>query len=146
MTKNILIILGVLIGLSVLTFTCNWIGNGEKVVQQEFSPEAMLKKYEWFKNQSEFIKKAQQDITNLKAESNIKLQYEEENGKEHSKWAPLIQKSYLDDIEQNKQQKLSLLSNTNKLIADYNAQSAKFNWSGFKTKDDLPPVSFESIK
>lgn len=144
--KAILIGIAVILGLSIFFATCNYLHSGARVIQKEFSPEAMLKKYEWFKNQSAAIQKAQKDIANLKAESDIKGQYEQDNGKDHSKWSPLALNSYQEELSLNKQQRLAQVSNTNSLIAEYNAQSAKFNWAGFMTRDDLPPQSFEAIK
>lgn len=132
--------------ISLGLFTCNWVGNGVQTVHQEYDPSVMLKKYEWFKNQSAFITKAQKDIANLKSESDVRGQYEQDNGKNHSTWSPIVVNAYQDEVSMNKQQRLALVSNTNKLIADYNAQSAKFTWTSFKTRDDLPPQTYEDVK
>ena len=139
-------VFGLLAILSIVLFTCNWAGDGLNTVHKEYDPSAMLKKYEWFKNQSAHILKAKQDIQNLKSESDIKGQYETDNGKDHSKWSPIALNSYQEEVSMNKQQRLAQVSNTNSLITEYNAQSAKFTWAGFRTRDDLPPQSFEEVK
>lgn len=144
--KFALLMISIIGFFSIFAATCNWLDSGAKVIQNEFSPEAMLKKYEWFKVQSARIQKAQEDIKNLKIESDVTGQYEKDNGKDHSKWSPLALNSYQEELSLNKQQRLAQVSNTNGLIAEYNAQSAKFNWAGFKTRDDLPPQSFETVK
>lgn len=48
------IILGILLisALSLGLLTCGWFGDGLNTVHKEYDPSAMLKKYEWFKNQS----------------------------------------------------------------------------------------------
>ncbi len=151
--KTVGIIALFILGLTALWIgcgTCNYAGraikDGVETAHKEFDPSAMLKKYEWFKNQSQFILKAQKDIENLKSESNIRQEFEADNGKNHSAWSPIVQNSYQNVLEQNRQQRLALVSNTNKLIADYNAQSAKFTWDKFLTRDDLPPQTFSDVK
>ncbi len=135
-----------MITMTICAFTCNFVGDGVQTVHNEYDPSAMLKKYEWFKNQSQFILKADQDIKNLKSEQQIKEQFENDNGKSHTSWDPITKNSYQEQINLNQQQRMAIVANRNKMVADYNAQSSKFNWGAFKTKDDLPPVSFDEIK
>jgi hypothetical protein len=144
--KIILIILCCIVGLSIFFATCNYLHSGLDVTLIEYSPEAMLKKYEWFKSQSQLIQKAQKDIANSKMEPDIRMEYERDNGTDHSKWSPILLHNYHEDITTSKEERLALVANCNKLIADYRAQASKFNWSSFQGRDDLPPTDFKDIK
>ena len=124
-----------------------WMDDGVKTIHQEYDPSAMLKKYEWFKNESERIKKMDQDIANTsKLRDGVKSQFESDNGKDHTKWDPITKKQYQEKVDLQDQMYLSTVAQRNSIVADYNAQSSKFNWEPFKSKTDLPPTTFETIK
>lgn len=148
MKKLLLIIAGfILMGLYITTTSCQFVDDGVRTAHQEYDPSAMLKKYEWFKNQSARIQKMDQDIANSKKlRDGIKGQFEADNGKDHKSWDPVTRKQYQDKVDLQDQMVMATVSQRNSIVADYNAQSAKFNWSSFKTNDDLPPTTFEVIK
>lgn len=137
----------VVITFGALGFALNWFGDATQTVHKEYDPSAMLKKYEWFKNQSERILKMDKDIDNIRISRNsVKTQFEQDNGSDHTKWDMIVKVSYQDKLNLQEQMLLATVSQRNGIVADYNAQSSKFNWEPFKSKTDLPPVSFESIK
>lgn len=144
--KVIMWVVLAILGASIFIATCNYLSSGARVVQKEYSPEAMLKKYEWFKSQSQLIQKAQQDIANAKMEPDIRTEYERDNGKDHTKWSPIVLRDYHEDVSTSKEERLALVANCNKLIADYRAQASKFNWSSFQTRSDMPPLTFNDVK
>jgi hypothetical protein len=148
MKKLLLVIAGfILIGLYITTSSCRFVDDGVETAHQEYDPSAMLKKYEWFKNQSARIQKMDQDITNAKTlRDGIRSQFEADNGKDHKSWDPVTRKQYQDKVDLQDQMVTATVSQRNSIVADYNAQSAKFNWASFKTNDDLPPTTFEAIK
>jgi hypothetical protein len=93
----------------------------------EYSPGAMLKKYEWFKNQAESYKQISARYENFeKAISNFVA-----NFPDRAKWSWQDREEYqrLCSVRDG------YLSQVNSIIADYNAQSGKFNWSAFNTAD-----------
>jgi len=127
--------------------SCRFVDDGIETAHKEFDPSAMLRKYEWFKNQSEYILKSEKDITNAKTlRDGIRTQFEADNGKDHKSWDPVTKKQYQDKVDLQDQMVTATVSQCNKIIADYNAQSSKFNWAHFKDHNDLPPTSFEEIK
>jgi hypothetical protein len=148
MKKLLLLIVGViLLGIIVTTSSCRWINDGVETAHQEYDPSAMLKKYEWFKNQSQRIQKMDQDISNAKTlRDGIRGQFESDNGKDHKSWDPVTRKQYQDKVDLQDQMVNATVSQRNSIVADYNAQSSKFNWAPFKTEHDLPPTTFEVIK
>jgi hypothetical protein len=106
-----------------------------------------LKKYEWFKDQSERIQKMDKDIVNTtKLREGIREQFEADYGKEHVKWDVLTKEKYQSKMDLSDQMYLATIAQRNSLVAEYNAQSSKFNWAPFKSKTDLPPVAFEEAQ
>ena len=96
------------------------------VAKQEFGPQAMLKKYEWFKNAASEIRKKQADVSMYQA-----------------KIDRMASVDGLDRTEREKlmiweQELLGVRASLNGLVAEYNAQSSKFNWSAFDTNDQVP--------
>lgn len=148
MRKQLFVIIGIiLLGMLITASSCRWVNDGVETAHQEYDPSAMLKKYEWFKNQSARIQKMDQDIANAKTlRDGIKAQFEADNGKDHKSWDPVTRKQYQDKVDLQDQMVMANVSQRNSVVADYNAQSAKFNWSSFKTNDNLPPTTFEVIK
>lgn len=133
---------------SILSFnSCNFVNDGVATAHKEYDPSAMLKKYEWFKNQSEYILKMDKDIANAKTlRDQVRAQFEGDNGKDHSKWDPITKSQYQEKVNLQDQMVLATVAQRNTIVADYNAQSSKFNWEPFKSKTDLPATSFEEIK
>lgn len=148
MKKLIFVIMGfILMGLYITTSSCRFVSDGVETAHQEYDPSAMLRKYEWFKHQSQRIQKMDHDVLNAKTlRDGIKSQFENDNGKDHKLWDPVTRKQYQDKVDLQDQMVNAIISQRNTIVADYNAQSSKFNWSSFKTQDDLPPTTFETIK
>ncbi len=101
-----------------------WTSNGLSAAHKEFDPSAMLRKYEWFKDQyaqMQQISKRTED-----AESRIK-RFESFNGAP-SKWGWQTHDEYnrLGTVLQGYKDQY------NSLAAEYNSQSSKFNWKKFK--------------
>lgn len=93
-----------------------------KVAQQEFGAEASIKKYEWFKTTAEQIKVKYIDIALF------------ENS------MTFCNKNDLSRVAEEKcmikeQELLGIKSSYNDLVAEYNAQSSKFNWSLYNVDD-----------
>jgi len=133
----------IIIAILVIVMIFGWIGSGTNVVQKEFSPEAMLQKYEWFKNQSASIDKMDQDIKLFKTRiSDLDTQYKE-YGDSSSKWPPHIQVQYNNEKQQAREDLIAVVSQRNNIVREYNAQSSKFNWKYFdKTKTDIPKKAY----
>lgn len=105
--------------------------NGAQVIQKEFYPDALLRKYEWFKDASAALDKKQADI---------KVYQRRLTDLEHSYTGVARRQWARDDREQSSiwQSELSgVRASYNSLAADYNAEMAKFNWR-FTNVGDLP--------
>ena len=136
-----------IVGMSVLSFGCHWFGDGAATMHKEFDPSAMLKKYEWFRNQSQYIATATQNVTNQRnLAEKIKSQFEVDNGTDHKSWDQDTRHAYQSKLDFSEQQALALVATRNSLVADYNAESSKFNWAPFKDSTNAPPKKFEEIK
>jgi hypothetical protein len=106
-------------GISLFSGMCS---SGTKVVQKEFSPEALLSKYEYFKNISAAIDKKRADI-NMYQEEISTMSVEDKDDKFY--------------LQQRKSELLGIISIHNELCAEYNAQMSKFNYR-FTNVGDLP--------
>lgn len=117
----------VFIGLSVLFGTIGLVGgffsSTSKVAQKEFSPEALLRKYEWFKDAASQLDKKHADIqiyeTRLKEATTV----DRIDREQHMLW--------LTELS-------GIKASYNGLAAEYNSQMAKANWR-FTNVGDLPP-------
>lgn len=106
--------------------------NGAQVIQKEFYPDALLKKYEWFKDTSAALDKKQADMKVY--DTRIKSLTDAYEGVARSKWPR-------DDREQMsiwQSEAAGIRASYNQLAAEYNAQMVKFNWR-FTNTGDLPP-------
>lgn len=106
--------------------------NTSDVVQKEFYPDALLKKYGWFKDASAALDKQRANIRVYDARlSRLGEQYQDIP---RAKWPR-------DDREQSSiwaSELAGVKASYNALAADYNAQMAKFNWA-FANIGQLPP-------
>jgi len=110
---------------SAVSFTLSIFGEAAQVAKSEFGAKASLKKYEWFKDASQQLIKLNKDI-------NI---YQD-------KVDTLCRSSGLDRVSREQcmvwsQELAGIKSARNDLVAEYNAQSNKFNWSVYNV-DNLP--------
>lgn len=130
-----------IVGGSVITIAGYGMGfftNAAKVAHQEFSPEAMLKKYEWFKDASASIDK---QSVNLDAyERNIKGYLSDYEGVKKMDWPRDDRQAY----NQLRAEYQGMLQMYNSTVAEYNAQSNKFNWRSFdQTQGDAVAKTYE---
>jgi len=123
-------------GLGVFACAVGLIGgaatNAATVVQKEFYPDALLRKYEWFKDASASLDKKQADmrVYDVRLRS-LASQYD---GVPRGKWAR-------DDREQHSiwaSEVAGVKASYNQLAAEYNAEMVKFNWR-FTNVGDMPP-------
>lgn len=123
------IVLGIIFG--GIGWTLNWFSNAGKVAQEQFSAEAMLKKYEWFKDASAQLDAKAADVKVY----NVKLQMlqEQYKGVPRQKW----DRTDKEDMNQWAQEIAGIMASYNGLAAEYNAQMVKFNYR-FTNAGDLP--------
>ena len=117
-----------------------WFSEAGKVAKDEFGPKAALVKYEWFVDAANQVKASDANIksyrTKMKA---LESQYA---GKPRGEWAR-------DDRESQTQwasELAGIVANRNNLVAEYNANSKKFNWSFAKTHDPAVPTEFRDYE
>lgn len=105
--------------------------NAAKVIQKEFYPDALLRKYEWFKDASAALDKKQADITVYDAR--LKFLNDQYVGLKRAEWPR-------DDREQSSiwQSELAgVKASYNSLAAEYNSEMVKFNYQ-FANLGELP--------
>jgi len=133
----IIILIGGLLG--TVGYFAGWFSEAATVTKKEFGPQAMLKKYEWFKNASAELVKKENDI--LVYSTNLKNMEDSYKNIPRNKWDRT-------DKEQYNQWSIELAgikASYNSVAAEYNAQSSKFNWSPFKGNSDLPPTEYKTF-
>jgi hypothetical protein len=143
--KGFLIALGlvfglivVCLGLTALNFTCGAVSNASSVLKKEVYPEALLRKYEWFKNASAELDKKTADIAIYTAKINdLKDQYK---GEKRSAW----DRTDKETMNQWDQELAGIKASYNGLSAEYNAQMSKINWA-FCNVGQLPPGSTQPL-
>ncbi len=119
-------------GCGALGFGCGFYDNGLQVAKKEFYPDALLRKYEWFKDASAALDKKQADIRVFTAE--LKDLVDQYDGAPRRTWAR-------EDREQYSvlaSQVAGIKASYNSLAAEYNAEMVKFNWR-FTNVGDMPP-------
>ena len=124
--SNFLKVIGIMCLVVVATMTLRMCGDAQDVVQKEFSPSAMLKKYEYFKNLSSAIdeKRATIDVY----ESQLK------GIKNHEDF----------QYQQVQAEMMGLISMHNSLCSEYNSAMSKFNYA-FCNKGELPATNLEPL-
>lgn len=119
--------------LSVGGWCLGWFGDAAQVAKQEFGPKAALKKYEWFVNQAESLKRSEANIKINEAQiSQMQTDYQ-------STPLPQWPRDAREELARLKQVRTDLVMNYNRDVADYNAQSEKFNWEPFRSEAGVPP-------
>lgn len=112
-------------------WACGAHENALEVARKEFYPDALLQKYEWFKDAAAALDKKQADIKVYEARiAALTADYE---GVPRSKWPR-------DDREQSSiwaSELAGVKASYNALAADYNSQMSKFNWR-FTNAGDVP--------
>lgn len=122
------IIMALLTALGLVGSFFGMFSEAATVAKQEFGAKASLKKYEWFKDASEQISKLNSDIQIYEDKSKMLcVQGMDRIGREQCMlWS---------------QEVAGIKSAHNDVVAEYNAQSRKFNWS-FYNVDNIP-VSYK---
>ena len=106
--------------------------NTASVVKKEFYPDALLRKYEWFKDASAALDKKQADMKVYDAR--LKSLTDQYVGVSRIKWPR-------DDREQMsiwQSEAAGIRASYNQLASEYNAEMVKFNWK-FTNVGDMPP-------
>lgn len=100
-----------------------WFHSGTTVFHKEFSPEALLKKYEWFKDVSAQLDKKQADIKIYEQRfHDLKTSYGENTPR--SKWSRDDREAY----NQWASELAGVKASYNSLAAEYNSAMSKENW------------------
>lgn len=127
-----LVVLGGLLVLVPVGCAGCWAANKTgALAEQEFSPEVLLRKYEWFKDAAAKLDAKAAGIAI--AEGRLKGLEAQYSGAPRKEWARA-------DVEQSNlwsQEVAGLKSSYNNLAADYNARMAKVNFR-FCNAGDLP--------
>jgi hypothetical protein len=110
-----------------------------QVAREEFGPRASLKKYEWFKDASSQLEKKRRDIEIYSQRLNGLI--DTYPGVPRREWDRLDKQTY----NQISAELSGVRSSYNKLAAEYNAQSDKFNWSIYKGNSDIPPNQYKQL-
>ncbi|MFH1259634.1 MAG: hypothetical protein ABII74_07500 [Elusimicrobiota bacterium] len=135
-------VLGVILVISLVGYFLGWFGEAAKVAQDEFGAKAALAKYEWFIEQANRIEKMDKDISLFEARTKgVDSQYKG-YGADMAKWPPHIQVQYNKERQQAREDLISIASQRNNLVREYNASSEKFNWKLFQTNPNKPKERF----
>ncbi len=135
-----------LAALGTVGYILGWFESAAVVVKEEFGPEAALRKYEWFVDTSAAIEKTDADIVLFEQRrANVEVQFIDTYGADKTTWPMSVQAQYNQQAGTARDDLLAVVSNRNGIVRDYNAQSEKFNWAPFLTRDDLPPQTYKEI-
>lgn len=119
-------IVGIAVLITLASMFLKMCGNTEQVIEKEFSPSAMLKKYEYFKDLSSAIDEKRATIEVY--ESQV------EDVKDHESF----------QYQQLMSEMSGLIAMHNRLCAEYNSAMSKFNYA-FCNKGDLPSTNLEPL-
>ena len=131
MKKIVLLLTVVLVTMSTFE-SCRYVRNAKDTAYKEFSPEAMLKKYEWFKDASAMLEKKKQDIQVY--ENRITQMKEDYSDTPRKDW----DRTDKEQMNQWQTELAGVKASYNTLAAEYNSQSSKFNWKHFEGQPPLP--------
>ena len=127
-----LIVIGIGVVFGGVGWTLGWFREGATVVQEEFGPRAMLKKYEWFKDSAAQLDKKRADISLF--EQRMSTLGDRSTWDRTTREISALWQSELIGVQ----------SSYNSLAAEYNAQMAKFNWR-FAEAGRLPAGAVEPL-
>ncbi len=126
------VILPLIAVVGLLSLAFGWFGEGCQVAKDEFGAKASLKKYEWFVDQASRIDKMDADIALYRARAErIDSRYVEAYGADRKAWSPVMKLRHREESAQALDDLAAIISQRNNLAREYNAQSEKFNWSGY---------------
>ncbi len=128
----------IVVGVAVSKF----IGTNDVKAIPTLTHEQAIAKYQWFVEQSEKIRQADEDLVYWRGQREW---YDQSFlyffGPDKTKWGEGIQAQYAIDME--KTDVTSLIAYRNGLVQEYNTQSAAFDWAPFAGQPDLPPRSYQ---
>ena len=128
---GIVLLFGLGIGLSVVSYTLGWFAETAQVAQEEFGPRELLRKYEWFKDASAQLDKKRQDLTVFnQRQKNMTDTYRD---LARHKWP----RTDLEQYNLWSSESAGIAASYNGLAAEYNSQMSKFNWA-FTNAGSLP--------
>ena len=132
----LLIVLGVVFRAAGLA---GWWGKQAIVTaKQEFSPQEMLRKYEWFKDAAAQLDKKRADIRVYQARVDaLKVDYE---GVSRKDW----DRTDKEQMSGWQAESAGVKASYNGLAAEYNAQMSKFNWR-FCNAGTLPQGATDTL-
>lgn len=126
--------------LGMIGYALGWFAETGQVAKEEFGPRSSLEKYEWFKDASSQLEKKKEDINIYKQRiTSFEADYE---GVKRKDWDRIDKQTY----SQYQQELAGVRSSYNKLAAEYNANSQKFNWNIYKGNSDIPPYEYKELK
>lgn len=129
---------GIFLVSTVLDFGCGAVQNASETAKKEFYPDALLRKYEWFKDASAALDKKVADIGVYTTRvTDLKNEY---TGVSRTKWSR-------DDREQLsiwQSEAAGIKASYNQLASEYNAEMVKFNWA-FTNVGQLPPGASKTL-
>ena len=112
-----------LTGISVVASGMGFFTNAAEVASKEFKPEAMLRKYEWFIDAAQQIEAKKANVTMYQSKISRIIEMDSPSRQDNERlmlW---------------EQELIGVRANYNALVAEYNAQSSKFNWASFDTQN-----------
>lgn len=128
----LMVCMGVCVG--VLSYAAGWFQESGRVLQKELGPEALLRKYEWFKNTAATLQSRQASIQVY--EGRLRRLEEAYKGQKRSEWP----RSDREQANLWEQEVSGIISSFNSLAAEFNANMSKENWR-FTNAGDLPAGS-----
>lgn len=127
-----------LIGCSILSKGCSYVGKAAAVAEQQLDPALLLKKYEWFKNVAAECDKKLADIEVYKSRLNsMERDYE---GTSRKDW----DRTDKEQFNQWETEVAGVIASYNGLAAEYNAAMSKINYS-FTNIGSLPKGASEPL-
>jgi len=117
--------------IGIISYSLSWCRNMEKVASNQFSPQSLLEKYEWFKNVSDSLEKKHAEISVFEMRiENLKNEYDNERG---ISWSREDCETYNLIISEL----VGIKAIYNQLTSEYNLQMVKFNYK-FINVEELP--------
>lgn len=128
----------ILVGISVLLLlggiaggVLGWFGEASAVAQKELGPNALLTKYQWFKDAAAQLDKKRADIAVYdKRLTDMKADYGDTT---RSKW----DRTDKEQMSIWQSERAGVIASYNGLVAEYNSAMAKINWR-FANRGDVP--------
>lgn len=121
----------VLVCLGGVGYVGGWFTDAAGVAKDEFGPRNALVKYEWFKDASAALDAKAKNISVYEAD--IKRFENDYEGVLKKDWS----RTDADAYNLKQQELIGLKASYNNLVAEYNANSKKFNWN-FANVDNIP--------